>query len=231
MTSPKFAVLTVCGLGIGLAAPIPASATLIQEYQSASANFTSLSGAQQTLTFTGFNTSLGTLVSVELSFSTSVSITDQVNNTTGTSQNVGSPTSETATATVTANAGSGATQLSANATLTTPGFSGSVAAGINNVGTASDSDLLSNVASLTSPSTDLTPYIGGTNLITVTVDASGTQGGSVPEFVYTGNAGTADATVTLEYDYTQASPVPEPSSVALLVSGILGFGLIRRRRA
>lgn len=39
----------------------------------------------------------------------------------------------------------------------------------------------------------------------------------------------ADASVTLTYDYTPAGPIPEPSTAALGLAGLIGLGLWRRK--
>jgi hypothetical protein len=42
---------------------------------------------------------------------------------------------------------------------------------------------------------------------------------------------TADLQGSITYDFTPASVVPEPASFALLGASLLGFAVIRRRKA
>ncbi|MDR3699913.1 MAG: PEP-CTERM sorting domain-containing protein [Candidatus Sulfopaludibacter sp.] len=61
---------------------------------------------------------------------------------------------------------------------------------------------------------------------------SGTAGAGYPPALSFGGTSTTGAVLQVQYTYTQAQiPVPEPTSMALIGSAMLGFGLLLRRRA
>jgi hypothetical protein len=178
------------------------------------------------LLFNGFDATLGTLVGVNLTLSLSGTLNDDVDNTTS-AMAVGTPTPLTATATTTV---TGASGLTTGNSITTPAFTGSVNPGNTTVGTQTITSLLSS-ASLSSPPSDLSSYIGGTNSVSIAVLENGFQGGSVGSGVFTGNDGTANVTVTMDYAYTPAVVnTPEPATMSLVGTGMIGLGILRRRR-
>ena len=225
-----YATVLVAGLvGTSTTASATPSLTAIQTDNfvfGGAPNF-EISGSTNLL-FNGFDATLGTLVGVNLTLSLSGTLNDDVNNTKPTAMAVGTPTPLTATATTTV---TGAAGLSTGNSITTPGFTGSVNPGNTTVGTQTITSLLSS-ASLSSPPSDLSSYIGGTNAVSIAVLENGFQGGSVGSGVFTGNDGTADVTaVTIDYAYTP--PVvntPEPASMSLMGVGMIGLGILRRRR-
>ncbi len=225
---------TLIALGLmtaGLAMTAPASAaTLLTPWQDHAFGKNSLNQSQNILV-DGFDSSLGTLTSVHLQYTISESLfnTASVDPQGSGDQEVGASLGNplTATATVTA-AGPGG--LTATNTLTTPGFSGFIVdnIGTQTVGTTSITNFLVGPTVLTS---GLGGYIGGTSSVTITVSSNGTQGGSVTDFVLTGNKGSYTGTLSIRYDYFVPDQVPEPASLSLIGIGLAGAAVARRRKA
>ena len=202
--------------------------TMTTAVQTDTHHFSALNGSASVL-FDGFDSNLGTLTAIFLTLSEVATLNDTalVSPSGSGSQVVGNPTPLTASASLSV---TGPNSLATSVSLTTPGFAGMVAdtgsrivVGSVIAGSANSS------ASLTSPPTNLASYIGGVNAVTFSLLENGTQGGSVPDTVFTGNDGNADVTVTLQYQYTVAD-VPEPASMLTIVAGLLGLGVVRLRR-
>jgi len=198
--------------------------------QTQSFHFGTLSGLTL-LSFDGFDSNLGTLESVHISLSADITVNDTaavVPNGSG-NQSVGVPTPLTASS-FSQLVGPGSLFVSTGV-VTTPGFVGTVIDDnvVHVVGTVTSTVNGSTV--LNSPPTDLSAYIGGTGSVALVLTQFGTQGGSVSDFVLTGNTGTADVLVSLFYDYsTTTTNMPEPTTLVILGLGLAGLGIARRRR-
>jgi hypothetical protein len=214
-----------------LGTTVSASATLLTSLQTDTFHFSNLNSSTSLL-FDGFDSSLGTLTSVHMTLSETATVNDTalVFPTGSGSQSIGSPTPLFASATVTV---TGAAGLTANASVATPGFTGTVLDDSINHIIGSVTGTGTGFSDLASPPTSLTGYVGGASSVSLLVGELGSQGGSVPSTVLTGNNGSADVIVTLQYDYTVAAPdtpVSEPASLMLLGASLLGLTVVRGRR-
>jgi hypothetical protein len=205
------------------------AAPLLTSLQTDIFHFVTLNSSTHML-FDGFDASLGTLTSVHMTLNENATLNDTalVFPFGSGAQTVGSPTPMFASATVSV---TGAAGLNASGTLATPGFVGTVADdGVNHTVTTV-SGVTGGVSDLTSPPLGLAAYVGGVNTVSLLLSEVGSQGGSVPPEVLSGNNGSADVTVTLQYDYTIAEAptgVPEPTPMMILGASLIGLGLARR---
>lgn len=197
-------------------------------------NFSFSTPNNATFSFNGFDSALGTLNSVHFIWTLDQTLNDTVLNTNAGSSFVGNPVHLTATATTTFSGTGIASLINDTTTLTTAGFIGSVPGGfaVTTVGTVSAVGLtgavcLSNDASCGLGNTNLSAYVGGLNLVNIDLASSGTQGGTVPAGVYSGNNSNATGSLGIFYDYS--APIPEPASTALFYIGLLGMLSLRRK--
>src|ERR1035438_4718873 len=174
MFGTKLLVGAALGFGVVVGMSSPASATpcsLGVCTQTQSVDFVSLSG-DMFVTFDGFDGAIGILNAVTVSFTASVTLNDTTTNSSPSAQPVGTQlsihgTPLTATADVVVYDD---LTGSATAILTTAPFNGFAPVNANAtfiVQTATDSSLASSVDSFTDPPTDLSPYIGGTNSVSL----------------------------------------------------------------
>jgi hypothetical protein len=83
--------------------------------------------------------------------------------------------------------------------------------------------------SLIVPLADLSEYEGGGSDSFSVVSAGGTYGGSAsPGVFFSGNA-TASGVTTITYTYSVVSATPEPTTMVLFGSALVGLGLLRKR--
>lgn len=184
-----------------------------------------------------FSPSKGTLNSVVITITSDITGAVDVYNFTGASQNF---THASASVPVTLTGPDG---LSLNVTASTPFQMGTVGKGtfypgLGYVGEASlpGQAVTASVSTTLTTSAQLMPYIGsGVSSLSFVFDAdTGTYQGSAKTGVSFGGSATADASVTIVYNYTPAV-IPEPSSFVLLglggVGSLVGRRALRRRRS
>ena len=232
----KTILATALTVGMALSGTAMAGDLLTTE-ETKSFSFGSLIGTTD-LTFTGFDSSLGTLHSVHITYTLDKLLNNDIINTNAGDSLIGSPSLVSATSETTFSisaAGGGVADLTDVSNLTTPGFTGLVTGGgaITTVGTISDAAIVGGSSicddgscATAVSSAVLADFIGGVDIVTITVENEGVQGGSVPPLVFTGNNGTVDGTATIVYDYNlKVVSAPEPTSIALLGLGLTLVGL------
>ena len=181
---------------------------------------TTLTDWTGTLSFPQFNPALGTLLSVQLDFSSTLTTTLTITN------NSGSASSGTAKTELQVTVQDGGSNLTApELDLLSPIYSYSLAAGQGSTsGLLSKSGSSSDLYTLGAVLTEFTG-VGNISLnastFTQTLLAN-TGGNTAANQVSNG-----DLTGTVTYNYTA---VPEPSTYALAIAGLMGLLAVRRRR-
>jgi hypothetical protein len=178
-----------------------------------------------TLQVAQFDSSLGTLNSVTISFAGSNTGTLAAENLAATA---GTMTLEgTATYTLSSAVWNFTGAAIASRTFAAGAFDGNINyAGTSGATFANATGSYSNNLSLTS---GLSAFIGTGNLSfgvnTVGGSSYSGTGAAVAKFDQS-----ADARVTVTYNYTAVSGVPEPESYAMLLAGLAAVGMVKRRR-
>lgn len=242
MKKNKFLLASVMATGLlssmsAMAGPILTGAQ-IQTF-----SFNTLSSSTS-LNFNGFNSNLGTLNSVHLTWVLNETIGATIVNLESTPQTIA--LNATTTTTVT---GTGISALlTSNHSINTSLFNGTIVGGtvytipdVGNVTVSSKTPVsvnashsgavcLSNDGSCGSGSTNLNGFIGGANLFSVAVANSiGLSSLSYP-LALTNNTVAANGNVSLIYDYTlPVVPVPEPVSFSLMGLGLIYLSAFRKK--
>lgn len=170
----------------------------------------------ESITLPGFDTSLGTLTSITFSLTGQTQGSATVTNNSG----IVSPYSVDLFTNLTL-----LNPLNAEILSNNPTFSTILIINDGESGTATG----------TSPATTIDQtifsgfglYLDPTVTFTVTGDGLATASGPTPYSVTATAMGQADLTVT--YNYSTPSEIPEPAAVGLLGAGLLGIGWIRRK--
>lgn len=245
----KILISTALAAGLVLSSSAMAGA-LLTPAQIQGFNFSTLDDNTQ-LQFDGFDSSLGVLHGVRIEWIMDKTLNNKIININAGASEIGSPNLISATSTTKFSIASGPISLESVNELTTDGFSGFVPGGgvITTVGTKSATDLMGSIlicddgsclagGGTTVTAAELNFYIDTINILDVDIENIGSQGGSVPAGVFTGNDGTVAGSVSVKYDYdlqapaNPPTPMPEPSTIALLGLGFSLYGLqgVARRK-
>jgi len=215
---------------LSFVAAAPASATILTTpWQSGNFNLATVDGSAK-VNFSGFDSSLGTLVGVTIKFIVNESLSDIIYNFNNYAVTVGNPNGVSATSTITATGPLGLTTV--NQLTTSPLYAGVVGA---NTGAGYVPTTVSNtVSGIASPvntingnPTTLASYLGASNTVSINVNGVGSQSGSLPPGVFNSYSGNSNGVVYLQYIYD----IPEPASMALFAVGLLALTQLRRRKS
>jgi hypothetical protein len=202
-----------------------ASATPIIQTMTVAATATPFNDS---LLFNGFNTMGGTLqlTGVEITLATTATAEIDVGNFSGQTQAF---TSATASIPVSASLVTTATSTTASETVTAGPIAGTIGSAFadyafpGNSATASSTDTVGSGL--------FSEFIGGTNAVDINVVGNiGSYAGTAGTGTNFGGSAVVGALVTVEYDYTTVSSTPEPTTMLLFGSALVGLGVMRKRK-
>ena len=213
----------VVGHGRAMAGAISYSANVSISYSAdVAAQPTSFS---ETVSLQKFDTNLGTLTGVTISFTSNVNSIVKVVNLTGVPQSFTNAQASIPFSVI------GPDSSSASGTAVTTVGSGNIGAGLGphdfpGLPTTASGDVIV-------PSSNWSDYqgVGVTYADFDFIGANGTFSGSSANLVFFGGSAVADGHIVITYDYETAA-VPEPSTFALGACGLVaaGLGCVRRKR-
>jgi len=215
---------------IALLAPIATQAASVTESDQFSIDTTTSSASTASLAFAQFDAALGTLTGVSIEFAGEADSVYQVltNSTTSVTSTGTSTTSLQLTGSVLAN------------TLSTSTLSAGTTNGVVNANVAPNAYTVTYFPGSQSAfdqmvsENNLAAFIGSGSLalqagfLPFTASGSINNAGSPGSFSGVGGGGQASGDVVVTYDYT---PVPVPAALPLLLSGMVGFGILTGRRS